>query len=130
MTAGPARAVARACRERRYRRRAPSSRFIDLAASTKVLGSRPPVRRCIVVANAAVTAGWRVLGLVAAVAMPFTDLAATLREFLAAIREGRKPETHLEDNVRTLAMVEAAIRSVETSQPVAVMPLVAAALGQ
>jgi predicted dehydrogenase len=53
-------------------------------------------------------------------AMPFTDLAATLREFLGAIREGRKPETHLEDNVRTLAMVEAAIRSVETGQRVAV----------
>jgi len=63
-------------------------------------------------------------------AMPFTDLAATLREFLAAIREGRKPETHLEDNVRTLAMVEAAIRSVETGQPVAVSPLVEAALQQ
>ena len=63
-------------------------------------------------------------------AMPFTDLAATLREFLAAIREGRKPETHLEDNVRTLAMVEAAIRSVETRGPVAVAPLVEAALRQ
>jgi predicted dehydrogenase len=57
-------------------------------------------------------------------AMPFTDLAGTLREFLAAIREGRKPETHLEDNVRTLAMVEAAIRSVETGQSVALTPLV------
>jgi len=63
-------------------------------------------------------------------AMPFTDLAATLREFLAAIREGRKPETHLEDNVRTLAMVEAAIRSVETGQPVAVAPLVEETLRQ
>lgn len=63
-------------------------------------------------------------------AMPFTDLAATLREFLAAIREARKPETHLEDNVRTLAMVEAAIRSVEVGQPVAVSPLVEAALRQ
>jgi predicted dehydrogenase len=62
------------------------------------------------------------------VAMPFTDLAGTLQDFLAAIREGRKPETHLEDNVRTLAMVEAAIRSVETGQPVAVGPLVAEAL--
>jgi len=60
--------------------------------------------------------------------MPFTDLAATLREFLASIREGRKPETNLEDNVRTLAMVEAAIRSIEHGQPVAVAPLVAAAL--
>jgi predicted dehydrogenase len=66
--------------------------------------------------------------LIASVAMPFTDLAATLREFLAAIREGRKPETHLEDNVRTLAMVEAAIRSVESGQPVGVGPLVAEAL--
>jgi predicted dehydrogenase len=64
------------------------------------------------------------------VAMPFIDLAATLREFLASIREGRKPETHVEDNVRTLAMVEAAIRSVETGQPVAVAPLVEAALRQ
>ena len=62
------------------------------------------------------------------VAMPFTDFAGTLQEFLAAIREGRKPETHVEDNVRTLAMVEAAIRSVETDQPVTVGPLVAEAL--
>ena len=62
------------------------------------------------------------------VAMPFADLAATLREFLAAIRDRRKPETHLEDNVRTLAMVEAAIRSVETGQSVAVTPLVEKAL--
>jgi predicted dehydrogenase len=62
------------------------------------------------------------------VAMPFTDLAGTLQEFLAAIREGRKPETHLEDNVRTLAMVEAAIRSIETGQPIAVGPLVAETL--
>jgi predicted dehydrogenase len=62
------------------------------------------------------------------VAMPFADLAGTLREFLAAIREGRKPETHLDDNVRTLAMVEAAIASVQTGQPVAVGPLVSEAL--
>ncbi len=61
--------------------------------------------------------------------MQFTDLAATLREFLSAIREGRKPETHLGDNVRTLAMVEAAIRSVETGQPVAVTPLIEEVLG-
>jgi predicted dehydrogenase len=61
--------------------------------------------------------------------MPFTDLAATLREFLASIREGRKPETHLEDNIRTLAMIEAAIRSVEQGQSVPVAPLVEAALG-
>lgn len=57
------------------------------------------------------------------------DLACVLQEFLQAIREGRKPETHLEDNVRSLAMMAAAIRSVETRQPVAVGPLVARALG-
>jgi predicted dehydrogenase len=57
------------------------------------------------------------------------DLACVLQEFLQALQEGRKPETHLEDNVRSLAMMAAAIRSVETRQPVAVAPLVAQALG-
>jgi predicted dehydrogenase len=57
------------------------------------------------------------------------DLACALREFLQAVQEGRKPETHLEDNVRSLAMMAAVIRSVETRQPVAVGPLVAQALG-
>jgi len=60
--------------------------------------------------------------------MPFADTAYTLREFLAAIRERRRPETHVEDNVRSLAMAAAAITSVETRQPVAVAPLVAEAL--
>jgi hypothetical protein len=36
----------------------------------------------------------------------------------------------VEDNVRTLAMVEAAIRSVETGQRIAVGPLVEEALRQ
>jgi predicted dehydrogenase len=63
-------------------------------------------------------------------AMPFTDTAYALREFLTAIREGRQPETHIEDNVRSLAMITAAIRSVEKRQPVAVAPLVAEALGK
>jgi predicted dehydrogenase len=62
------------------------------------------------------------------VALSFTDQAYALREFLAATREGRKPETYLEDNVRTLAIVEAAIISVETAMPVAVAPLVAEVL--
>ncbi len=62
-------------------------------------------------------------------AMRFTDTAYALREFLAAIREQRKPETHVEDNVRSLAMVTAAITSVEKRQPVAVAPMVAEALG-
>ena len=63
------------------------------------------------------------------VAMPVSDLAYTLREYLASIREGRKPETHLDDNIRTLAMVEAAITSVEQHRPVAVPPLVDSVLG-
>ena len=62
--------------------------------------------------------------------MPFTDTAYALREFLAAIRESRRPETHVEDNVRSFAMVAAAIASVETRQPVAVAPLVAEALAK
>lgn len=61
-------------------------------------------------------------------AMPFTDLAYALREFLGAIAEGRNPETHVEDNIRTLAIVEAAITSVETAMGVAVSPLVESAL--
>ncbi len=62
-------------------------------------------------------------------AMPVTDTAYALQEFLAAVREGRPAETHVEDNVRSLAMVVAAITSVEKRQPVAVAPLVAEALG-
>jgi len=61
--------------------------------------------------------------------MPYTDTAYTLREFLAAIRDGRQPETHVEDNVKTIAMVEAAITSVETGHPVAVAPLMTDVLG-
>jgi len=61
-------------------------------------------------------------------AMPYTDTAYALREFVAAIREGRRPETDVEDNVRSFAMAAAAIASVETGRPVAVAPLVAEAL--
>ena len=67
---------------------------------------------------------------VAPEAMAFTDTAYALREFLAAIRESRSPETHVEDNVRSLAIVEATMRSVEKRQPVAVAPLIAEALGR
>lgn len=63
-------------------------------------------------------------------AMPYSDTAYALREFLAAIRERRRPETSVEDNVRSLAMVAAAITSVEKRRPVAVTPLVADALGR
>jgi predicted dehydrogenase len=61
---------------------------------------------------------------------PFTDTALALQEFLAAIREGRPAETHVEDTVRSLARVAAAIASVEKRQPVAITPLVAEALGE
>jgi predicted dehydrogenase len=64
------------------------------------------------------------------VSLAFADQAYALREFLAAIRERRQPETHLEDNVRTLAIVEAAIISAETALPVAVTPLVDETLRQ
>jgi len=63
------------------------------------------------------------------VQMAHADTGYGLREFLAAIQERRQPETHVEDNVRSLAMVAAAIISVEKRQPVAVAPLVAEALG-
>ncbi|HWT82574.1 MAG TPA: Gfo/Idh/MocA family oxidoreductase [Candidatus Methylomirabilis sp.] len=62
--------------------------------------------------------------------MTCTDTTYALREFLAAIRERRRPETHVEDNVRSFAMAAAAIMSVEKKQPVAVTPLVKEALQQ
>ncbi|HXZ44194.1 MAG TPA: Gfo/Idh/MocA family oxidoreductase [archaeon] len=62
--------------------------------------------------------------------MSFTDTAYALREFLKAIQQGRRPETHVEDNLRSFAMAAAAITSVETHQPVAVTPLVMEALGK
>ncbi|HSC69837.1 MAG TPA: Gfo/Idh/MocA family oxidoreductase, partial [Candidatus Methylomirabilis sp.] len=62
--------------------------------------------------------------------MAFTDTAYALREFLEAIRKRRQAETHVEDNVRSLAIVAAAITSVETRQRVAVAPLVEEALGK
>ena len=46
---------------------------------------RPPVSRCIVIAKAAVTIGWRVLWFVAAVAMPISLVTApTAPESVAA----------------------------------------------
>jgi predicted dehydrogenase len=60
--------------------------------------------------------------------MAHVDLAYTLREFLGAIRQRRRPETHVEDNLYSLAIAEAAITSVETGHAVAVSALVADAL--
>jgi len=63
------------------------------------------------------------------VQMPHADIGYALQEFLGAIRGDRRPETHVEDNIRSLAMVAAAIISVQTRQPVKVAPLLAEALG-
>ena len=49
-----------------------------------------------------------------------STLAATFEEFTAAIDEQRAPETALKDNMRTVAMVFAAIRSVEQGVPITV----------
>lgn len=39
---------------------------------------------------------------------------ALLHEFVSAIREGREPECNASDNIRSLAMVEACVRSAQT----------------
>jgi predicted dehydrogenase len=55
------------------------------------------------------------------------DRWASLTEFAAAIREGREPATSGADNLRTLAMVLGARRSIETGQPVAIADVLAEA---
>jgi predicted dehydrogenase len=47
--------------------------------------------------------------------------ASVIRAFLDAIEEGRAPETGAEDNIRSLAMVMAAIESARTGQRVMIM---------
>ena len=46
--------------------------------------------------------------------------AGVIRDFVEAIREGRRPETDCTDNVKSLAMVLAAVESAESGQKVAV----------
>ena len=53
------------------------------------------------------------------------DVAATLEQFLAALRTGTRPETAVEDNVKSFAIVCAALESRRTGRPVAVPPLLA-----
>jgi len=52
--------------------------------------------------------------------MPATDQEYSLREMVAAITEGRRPETHGRDNLKSVAMVFAAIDSIEKGRPVEV----------
>ncbi|MDA8217392.1 MAG: Gfo/Idh/MocA family oxidoreductase [Dehalococcoidales bacterium] len=51
-------------------------------------------------------------------------LGATLRAFARAVRTGEKPATGISDNIRSLAMVHAAIQSGRLRQPVALESLV------
>jgi predicted dehydrogenase len=52
-------------------------------------------------------------------------LTATLAEYTAALDAGRAPETSLEDNMQTVAMVYGAIRSAETGTPVSIAEMLA-----
>ena len=58
---------------------------------------------------------------------PRQGTATLLQQFQAAVCEGRVPETHGEDNLQTLAMVEAAMRSDTTGKTVCIAELFATA---
>jgi len=53
--------------------------------------------------------------------MAHTSHAALMYEFVSAIRENRKPETDCEDNIKSLAMVLAAVQSAKTGKKVPVV---------
>jgi len=50
-----------------------------------------------------------------------TSHAALMDQFVACIREGKKPETDCEDNIKSLAMVLAAVESAKTGRKVPVV---------
>jgi predicted dehydrogenase len=52
--------------------------------------------------------------------MPVTSHRAVMHEFVAAINEGRKPETDCTDNIKSLAMVLAAVESARCGERVLV----------
>jgi predicted dehydrogenase len=52
--------------------------------------------------------------------MEVTSHAGCMREFLTAVREGRPPETDCRDNIKSLAMVLAAVESAKSRSKVAV----------
>lgn len=58
-------------------------------------------------------------------ALPREDLATSLEHLLGALRTGTRPETGLGDNVKSFAIVCAALESSRTGRPVAVPPLLA-----
>ncbi len=51
-------------------------------------------------------------------AIPEGELGHALAQFLDAVRNGRRPETHVEDNVRSFAFVAAAIESTRARRPI------------
>lgn len=53
-------------------------------------------------------------------AMPYTDMAYTLEEFLRAVAEGRPHATDAADNIRSFAMVCAAVEAARTGRSVPV----------
>lgn len=53
--------------------------------------------------------------------MSSTSHAALMQEFIDCIRDGRKPETDCEDNIKSLAMVLAAVKSAKTGKKVPVV---------
>jgi predicted dehydrogenase len=52
--------------------------------------------------------------------MEVTSHRALMQEFVGAVREGRKPETYCADNIKSLAMVLAAVESAKSGEKVAV----------
>lgn len=46
--------------------------------------------------------------------------AGVMRDFIAALNGGPRPQTHCEDNIKSLAMVHAAVKSAQTGQRVEV----------
>ncbi len=57
---------------------------------------------------------------VPAASLPLTTHAALIREFLDCVKNGGTPQTSCEDNIKSLAMVHAAIKSATTGKKVAV----------
>jgi len=57
---------------------------------------------------------------------PIEDQEYSLREFTRSLKERRAPETNGEDNLKSLAMVFASLRSKSTGEPVAVKRLLRA----
>ena len=52
--------------------------------------------------------------------LEYTGHAGVIRDFFDALRTGTKPMTDCEDNIKSIAMVLAAVESAETGRPVAI----------